>query len=516
MKRNSIILKSKEYSVVSRCLLLAILLFLLIIGVVNLQHFNYKMNADIASDAILGKLIWEEKQIIPRSWYVANELRIICTPNLSALFFGLTHNMTLSTGIACCVMTLLICQGMFFGGEQLGWKKEEILLFVFLGLALPANLAIIELLYLFASYYAIHVVLFFITLGFYVRFIKEGRIKHFSIALSCIMALILGLQGVRGILILYAPLVGIEIIRRAYSVYCKEKWKRNDWIVLAWSAALFIISYVGTFFPMSVGQDISRNIRKGTLKLIEIVVPDVRKAVGLDDVGIVGRTCIIVLLFTALILLIEILLKMWKKKEITGEEWGFLVLLSSPIISALMVAYTTVESSERYYFLLVYVMACAVILECKKRKQSRIIVSAAIIVSIINIWNVYRPIIASKEPPTTDHYKVGRYLEENDYNIAYASFENANTITVLTNGEVRVAPVASVERMDICKWMSSTAWYVPNVPKIGKTIYIITEKEQELFDVFLEEHKEHMRCETQIGKFILYSSEYNYSNLGET
>ena len=65
---------------------MTILLFLLIIGVVNLQHFNYKMNADIASDAILGKLIWEEKQIIPRSWYVANELRIICTPNLSALF----------------------------------------------------------------------------------------------------------------------------------------------------------------------------------------------------------------------------------------------------------------------------------------------------------------------------------------------------------------------------------------------------------------------------------------------
>ena len=105
---------------------------------------------------------------------------------------------------------------------------------------------------------------------------------------------------------------------------------------------------------------------------------------------------------------------------------------------------------------------------------------------------------------------MGKYLEENEYHTAYSTFENANTITVLTNGKVQVV---SVGKMDICKWMSSAEWYVPNIPSDGKTAYVVTEAESEAFAHFLEEHENKVQYMATIGKCSIYTSDYNFSML---
>lgn len=84
---------------------------LLIIGIIlifvtNIAHYNYKMNSDIGAEAVLGRLIWDSREIIPSSWYPSTETRIIATPQVGALFYGMTGNMDLSMGLACCVMTI--------------------------------------------------------------------------------------------------------------------------------------------------------------------------------------------------------------------------------------------------------------------------------------------------------------------------------------------------------------------------------------------------------------------------
>lgn len=121
----------------------------------------------------------------------------------------------------------------------------------------------------------------------------------------------------------------------------------------------------------------------------------------------------------------------------------------------------------------------------------------------------------SEEPNDSEEYAVCKYLIENEYEIAYADFERANTMTVLSGGEIRVAAVASLGKMDVCKWLSSTEWYVPNVPYQSRTAYIVTEAQRETFDKFYNLHQEEIRLEAQIGKFYIYGSEYNYSVLEE-
>ena len=502
-----------------RSLTLAVvtIVFFLLICITNIFHFCDRLNADLASDAVLGKLIWDTKEAVPHSWYTASEARIICTPNIAALFYGLTGNMVLSAGLACCAMTLLIIGSVCCFGKILKWKPDEIFLFALLSMLLPNHLVVLELLYLFASYYAIHVVIFFLTVGCYLKFIDKGNADGKAVFISMIPAFILGVQGVRGILIIYAPLFGMEIIRNIYVLYCtKNVNKKNIWIG-AWTIMLLAISFCGTLVPVSVGQGVSRNIRKGLSKLWTVVIPDMKKTIGYDFTNIPGKICLIFLLLLALALLLEIMLKMIKKQEIALSEWGYMTVCCTVAVSAIMVAFTTIESTERYYFMLMFMMAYALVLKFIKWKETKkeylcVIVVLAV---VINAWFVYKPILCNANERTSERYQVGLYLEENNYTMAYATFENANTTTVLTNGKVTVAAVASLEKMDICKWMSSTKWYVPNVPAENKTAYIVEESEQDAFLTFLNKHENEVCFETQIGRFLIYSSNYNFSNLGD-
>lgn len=518
---------AKREKILTVLLSAGILLFLVLIGITNLFHFNYCINSDNASDAILGRLIWESKQIIPDSWYIAEETRLICTPNIAALFYGLTKNMVLAEGLACCTMTILILASVLYFGRMLHFQRREQILFGFLCLILPGDYVLLELSYLFASYYAIHVVILFFTLGVYLEGLRDKSLKWKKMAAGVLFALIFGLQGARGILVIYGPLFGMMVIRNLYDLYCGKKKEKPDVIISLWTVVLLAVSFLGMLFPISIGQEFSRNIRNGFSKLCFVVVPDMIKAMGLDDSrSAVGRICAALLMLAVIVLLVDMLYRMCRKQELETAEWGFLILCSSPVVSALMVAFTTVDSTERYYFLFTYVMAYAPVLCYRKLKKSpalqsgmRICVSLVIAVimiltiSIERLDNLYLPILKAKEPPQSESFEVVCFLEENDFKLAYSTFENANMMTALSNGKVQVAAVATVEKMDVCKWITSTNWYVPNVPYEARTAYVIPESEMGNFGEFLAVHESDMRLETQIGRFFIYSSDYNFSCL---
>ena len=59
----------KRKRILDIILIVGIFAFLIMIFVVNIMFFNYEINADIASDAILGSMIWNSKEIVPDTWY---------------------------------------------------------------------------------------------------------------------------------------------------------------------------------------------------------------------------------------------------------------------------------------------------------------------------------------------------------------------------------------------------------------------------------------------------------------
>lgn len=213
------------------------------------------------------------------------------------------------------------------------------------------------------------------------------------------------------------------------------------------------------------------------------------------------------------------LFQMYKKQYYEpAVVWTYFLMWISGFISMLAVAFTSTDSSLRYYFMLFFAMAFGFTSFMKYAKEKSLILRSigygiVLFLFIYQIDTIYVPIIRSDEPPDSDEYAVCRYLEENDYEIAYADFERANTMTVLSGGSVRVVSVASLEKMDVCKWLSSTDWYVPNVPYKSRTAYIVTEAGREDFERFYNLHHDDIWFEIRCGNLYVYGSDYNFSCL---
>lgn len=497
--------------------LAAIVLLVVLMFLVNLQHFDYKMNADIASETVLAKLIWDSKQLIPQSWYPSTELRLISTPDISALFYGITKNAPLAMGLGCCLMTIGIIFSIYYFMSTVNVRKSSKLLMIFLCLILPCSFTSLELFYLFASYYAIHVITLFLTLGFYDSCIKEGEIRLPMYLLLLAVSFFLGLQGVRGVLVTWGPLLCVEVVRNCFVLFKTRAIDRKNIKLFFAIAILMLVSYMGTLLPFSVGQNISRNVRNAFSKLVITVIPDVKRAIGLATTNLCEKIILLLLCLASILMLFRMVRRLLCKESLEAFEWSYLVLWVSPILTMLMVAFSTVESSERYFFVLLFTIAMSVVL-LMQDVNPRIawgIGGIIIILSVINISTIYLPVLTSTEPPRSDALAVAEYLVDNDYDIAYASFENASTIAVLEDNEIVVAPVADVSRMDICKWLSSSDWYVPNRPYEEKTAYIITESEKEDFLGFIDKHEYggDITTEGNFGKYWVFSSNYNYSTL---
>lgn len=500
----------------------AIVLFISLIFLTNLGHYNYVMNSDIGAEAILGKVIWESGQNVPDNWYSSTEARVVTTPNVAALFYGICHSKNLAMGLACCTMTLLIVVTGYYFGKMIRLSLNSILLLVLLILSIPNNFEILQILYLFACYYSVHVIALFITLGTYSGFLRTGENKEgmlwIGMGICMIVVFLLGLQGMRGILILYGPLLGLEIIRRLYLLYCRKKQAKLDNMITIWVGCLLLHNFIGTRFPFSVGQNFSRNIRKGFSKLHAVVLPDMGRAIGFENTHMVGKVCLFILLLGVVYVFAEIIWKMIMRKELKVKEWSFLLLCISPVLTALIVAFTTVESSARYYFVILFAMGLSAVLfveELSGRKMwLKVLTGVGIaLLVIMNMKDIYGSIIQGEEPTHAEAYQTVCFLEENGYDMAYTTFEHANMLTVLSDGKVKVAAVASVEKMDVCKWLSCKDWYVPNVPCEMRTAYVITDANMEKFQEFLLQHKEEVFFLTEIGNYHIYVSNYNFSTL---
>ena len=186
-------MKNSEVNRKHICEYLLIAAIIVVVGLIvytNLFHYCYKMNADIAAEAVLARLIWESGEWVPKSWYPSTEPKIWAVPNLAALIYGITSNMVLSMGIACIIMTIGIMLSAYFFISKFSFERTEKLTFLLLCLITP-NLW--DLYYLFASYYALYVMIMFFTLGVYAQLISRKQSHVLWLVITIILSFMIGM-----------------------------------------------------------------------------------------------------------------------------------------------------------------------------------------------------------------------------------------------------------------------------------------------------------------------------------
>lgn len=511
----------KEKQILSRKnivnIFLAILIFAL--GVtfiyINLVQYKLGLNADVAAEGLLAKVIWESKEWLPSEWYFGNELRLISTPNFAALFYGLSSDICFSMGVSCIVAGAFVMGGAYYLCQSLDFSVTQKLLLLFLIMMLPNNKSMIELMFIYAAYYAFHVGTYFITLAIYLKLLKRKTVKKVTIAVTFLLHFLIGMQGVRGLLMITGPLMAVEVLRRVYLWWSRKEWKNGNNQITGFVLVLNVVEYIGGKFPKSVGHPLSRNIRKAPQKLFEIVLPDFFNTFEWRNITTVERIALIVCLCLILYIAFSVVVKGIRKKEIVEDDWIFMNFFISLLLTMAALTFTTSESSSRYFLVVYFAIAMSLVMLLEK--ESLILKSSlALLITVLfvgNFYRVYYPSLTDKSYKNDIYVQMGEYLLQEGYERAYSGFDTSNTMTVFNDGKIQVSPVNSYSDMDVCKCLASRKWYVPNVPKESKTAYIVSDYRMEEMEEFLRKHPEDVEFKIKFGIFNIYGSDYNYSVL---
>ena len=71
---------------------------------------------------------------------------------------------------------------------------------------------------------------------------------------------------------------------------------------------------------------------------------------------------------------------------------------------------------------------------------------------------------------------VAQFLAENGYDFGFATYNNANIITELTNGEVEIGNIGDPEHLEYFKWSSPMKYYEDGY-HTGETFLLLTAEE---------------------------------------
>lgn len=510
--KEKLILNKKN--IVNVFLLILIFALASVFVYINLVQYKSGLNADVASEGLLAKIIWESKEWIPKEWYVGNELRLLSTVNFAALFYGITKNICLSMGLACVIAGAFVIGGAAYLCKEMNFSTTQKLLLVLLIMMLPNSKVQIELMYIYAGYYAFHIGTYFVTMAVYLKMLKKKKVSKITIAVTFLLHFIIGTQGVRGILMITGPLMAAEVLRRAYAWWSSREWKDGNNVITGFVLLLNVLEYVGGKFPNSVGHSLSRNIRKAPQKLFEVVLPDFLRTLNWDNIPTREKMIFAICLCLVIYLAISIVVRGIRKKGVTEEEWIFMNFFVSVALTGAALTFTTSESSARYFVAVYFAIAMSLVMLIGKKNiiYNHGLVLAIAVLLLGNYKRNYYPMVMDHSYKNSDYVQVGEYLLQEGYEMAYADFERANTITVYNDGKIQVAAVNSFTNMEVCKCLSSQKWYVPNVPKESKTAYIVSPYRMPEMEEFLKGHPE-VELKTQIGIYSIYGSDYNYSKL---
>lgn len=495
---------------------------------VNVNHYCSQMDADIASEALLATVIADNGMHIPGTWVASTGDRIIATPDLGAIFYKITGNMNLSMGIACSITMLILLGIMALYFRQIGLRWYEVFasLIVFLSMSdvLMENQS---MLLLWAAYYVSHFVSLFLMLILYNLCLKKKSIPVWIWIVSLVLAVLNGLQGLHGCLYCFFPVLGVEILRK---IWLRIRKGKDSWLMTIWLFGCAILSFVITKFLGAYGYGTSRNIRHAGEKLVNVVWPAVKSVVYFGNApAVVAVICVLAAIGYVVALGAMLKGNESGKSNVAGQSesdendsskllWSTLAPVAGFVIFALALTFTTMDVAPRYFISELFIVATGVGLFMNrfhrpnmKVQSSALVAIIAAMLGIIASRYYYTELIVHDNSQNTADIHVAQWMQENGYDYGYAIFDNANTITVMTNNEVKVRAVNNMKDMEGCKWLSDSTWYPPTRSSEGATCYLVSESAKTDFDSFLTERNPQILETSQVDRYTVYVLDHDYT-----
>lgn len=433
---------------------LILIIFFVCICIMNIGFLGKYLTSDMYGDLWVAKLMWEQKTLFPENWVFGNQLYILATPNLAALFYGLTHDMLLSMGMASTIMVILF-------GYAYYWMLKTTVSFrkILVGMVvLCASFCTVHAgknqfaqLYLVGcTYYLCYVITLLFNLGVFIRlYTGEGKVKNGMYAVSLLLSFAMGIQSIRQTLLMVLPFLVIQLSMIIVCLIRKQKINCKLLIfVILTSACNF--GGVSLSKQINVSRDAiigSMGISLSDMKAKILCIPiHAKSLIGLDDIifsirnsgsNIVFST---LAAFAGLVLLLLVglsVISLVRKKKLADPMTVLICILFVSCLGVMASFFVLNISRLAKYYFIYFVLVSLLVSELYEKSNNTGIIKGLIIAQAILVLGVayIRPIV-EMSVSTSVYEDIAQYMEANEYSIVYSEWDDAGNVAGASNCKI--------------------------------------------------------------------------------
>lgn len=446
-----------------RAVLLVLLgLYILAFCIINFIGFGDFVFADMYSDSLLARYMWEQKSLFPENWVFGNQYYVIATPAVAALFYGLTGSMNLSMALATTVETAALLAAIYWLFRSFMGRTVALAGVVAMVSAVPTvGLELqseAQILFVLCSYYSCYLLTAVVVWGDYLQGLYQGKkLLCASFFLSLIFSFATGMQSIRQTCVMIIPLLALEGLRLLISLIRKQP---VNWRVTLRALCVTAANLGGVLFIHLLA--VPSNPIYGSASLIQPEeLPERFRLLSTAAKGItwlayidnyVGKYKLFLFIFclvsiTSVLLALSVsAVRLWKRHvgALDSLLWLCLISLLAVCASLLLLRIST----RSLYLFMWYLMIClsaTVLVGWARKNWRRLALVLLCTFSLAGLYfgclpNVYSSITPGAPNYRNDYIKIAEELADQDYEILYGGTTITSIVCWYTDGQVVASP----------------------------------------------------------------------------
>ena len=483
-------------------LLGATLLLLLGLNIISQDHW---LDSDMAAEMIFSRILSEEHHIFSTTnWYYSTEFRVLYTQLIMGPLFRICSNWHVIRTITNLVFYGLMLASYYYFMKPLKVSRGLTVLSSCL-LLLPFSETMMTHMQMGNTYMS-HVILVLWFFGMYLRLCSGEYHAKRKVSLwifYVLLAIVCGMSGVRYLLALQCPLVLTSFFYllggEEFQSFRGEMTKEHFQTLFSTDRMrYFLYSLAGAFFAV-VGYGINVVFIShkyvfqtyGATNFIAlyhgVLFDRIQNAVGcllmlfgyIPDKGFLSlRGVVTMAAFVLLGIYGYVTVKSGKMQRVTGFRSLITLFLKVSFVLNLFVFIFTTSTMVPRYYITIFIFALPVLcfyLEEEKMPFDRFAVAA--LLTICLILGTGKTVMSFLTVDKNETKRpVAEFLAGNGYDFGFATYNNANIITELTNGEVEIGNIGDPEHLEYFKWSSPMKYYEEGY-HAGETFLLLTAEE---------------------------------------
>ncbi len=420
------------------------------------------VDSDDATEMALAEQLSRESGFLSPNWYYSTDLRVVHTQIILAPLFRLFSSWKLVRTFGTVILLCILSGSWIFMCGKISMGRSALWL-------LPVLLWPFSDIYydfvLFGLQYIPHLAMMFIGAGVYFAIIHSKKYSWNHIVVWLVLAVLNGMGGLRLIVVFYAPLWMAAV----WSYIIKE----DSTIGKAVKAPQIVFSSLG-MIGVAVGYIINTKILSQMYTFVnwestEFIKPDFTKINGVlnDLLMVMGyRTDrkifsisggVNLLMLVSCCFLVYIMIELLKNLIHLKEDERIITIFAglSLCVTIFVNLFTNQNWAARYLILpmiwLIVLVAIYIRLKGIMRPVNQLICICLLTTVFCGGLVEYRAWISYNKNSARE--SVLRFLEDEGYRFGYASWDNADVLTEMTDGQIRTCKVTNWKDFSIWYWL---------------------------------------------------------------